>query len=371
MRPVVCFLALLVLGSPSSNASVSHRKRAVASRRGQAARSTKRPQVVIAGGPWIEPTYADATDGDNADGEDLDVRRAAVDALKPYNGSVVVVDSSNGRILTIVNQKSALGSGFQPCSTIKVAIALAALNEELVEPGIKVNLNATRMDLTSALAHSNNYFFARLGQRIGFEKINDYAHQFGYGEQAGLNIPDEASGSFPSRPPRNGGVGMLSSFGEGISQTPLQFAALMSTVANGGTLYYLQYPRTAQEIAGFVPTVKRHLDMQLALSDIMPGLRGAVETGTAHRARQEAPIAGKTGTCSENHTHLGWFGAFNDFGDRKLVVVVLLTGGRPASGPFAAAIAGDIYSRLYRQNYFSVSATSRSATIVPGSVSIP
>ena len=371
MRPVACFLALVVIGSPSSSASVSNRKRPVASRRGHVERSTKRPQVVIAGGPWTEPTYADATDGDNGDGEDLDVRRAAVDALKPYNGSVVVVDSSTGRILSIVNQKSALGSAFQPCSTIKVAIALAGLNEELVEAGIKVNLNAPRMDLTSALAHSNNYFFAKLGQRIGFEKISYYAHQLGYGEQAGLDIPDEASGRFPSKPPRNGGVGMLSSFGEGISQTLLQLAALMSAVANGGTLYYLQHPRTPQEIAGFVPTVKRHLDMPLAISDIMPGLRGAVENGTAHRARQQEPIAGKTGTCSENHTHLGWFGAFNDSGDRKLVVVVLLTGGRPAIGPFAAAIVGDIYRRLYQQNYFSVSATSRSATIVPGSVSIP
>ena len=164
---------------------------------------------------------------------------------------------------------------------------------------------------------------------------------------------------------------MLSSFGEGISQTPLQFAALMSAVANGGTLYYLQYPRAPQEIAGFVPTVKRHLDMRPAISNIIPGLRGAVETGTAHRARQEAAISGKTGTCSENHTLLGWFGAFNDSSDRKLVIVVLLSGGRPAIGPFAAAIAGDIYRRLYQQNYFSDSATSRSATMVPGSVSIP
>jgi penicillin-binding protein 2 len=371
MRTFTCFLALLVIGSPSSNASESNRKRPVASRRSHVAPSRKWPQVVIAGGPWTEPTYADATNGDNTDGEDLDVRRAAVDALKPYNGSVIVVDSSNGRILTIVNQQAALGSAFQPCSTIKVAIALAALNEKLIEPGTKLNLTGARLDLTSALAHSNNYFFAKLGQKIGFQKISYYAHQLGYGEPAGLNIPNEASGRFPSNPPRNGGVGMLSTFGEGISLTPLQFAALMSAVANGGTLYYLQYPRTPQEIAGFVPTVKRYLDMQLALSDIMPGLRGAVETGTAHRARQEAPIAGKTGTCSENHTHLGWFGAFNDASNRKLVVVVLLTGGRPATGPFAAAIAGDIYRRLYQQNYFSVSATSRSVTIAPGSVSIP
>ena len=72
MRAVACFLALIFLGTPSSNASVSNRKRSVAKR------SMKRPQIVIAGAPWTEPTYADATNRDNADGEDLDVRRAAV-----------------------------------------------------------------------------------------------------------------------------------------------------------------------------------------------------------------------------------------------------------------------------------------------------
>src|SRR5262249_36292316 len=47
----------------------------------------------------------DPTDGDNVDGDDLTIRRAAVAALGTQNGSVVVADPSNGRILTIVNQK--------------------------------------------------------------------------------------------------------------------------------------------------------------------------------------------------------------------------------------------------------------------------
>ena len=68
--------------------------------------------------PAVDPTI-----GDNVDGEDLDIRRAAVDALGQYNGSVVVVDPNTGRILTMVNQKVALSSGFQPCSTVKVSVA--------------------------------------------------------------------------------------------------------------------------------------------------------------------------------------------------------------------------------------------------------
>src|ERR1022692_4402964 len=76
-------------------------------------------------------THFDPTAGDNVDGDELEVRRAAVDALGPYNGTVVVVDPQTGRVLTIVNQKTALDSGFTPCSTIKLVTAFAALNEGL------------------------------------------------------------------------------------------------------------------------------------------------------------------------------------------------------------------------------------------------
>ena len=148
---------------------------------------------IIAGGPWTSPTYADSTNGDNIDGEDLDIRRAAVDALGQYNGSVVVVDPGNGRILTMVNQKMALSSGFQPCSTVKVSVALAALSEKVIQPATKYRLGGMRMDLTYALAHSNNYYFATLGEKLGFERVAYYARLFGYGEKAGSEHPGRAA----------------------------------------------------------------------------------------------------------------------------------------------------------------------------------
>ena len=323
---------------------------------------------IIAGGPWTSPTYADSTDGDNVDGEDLEIRRAAVDALGQYNGSVVVVDPNTGRVLTMVNQKVALSSGFQPCSTVKVSVALAALSEKVIQPATKYRLGGMRMDLTYALAHSNNYYFATLGEKLGFERVSYYSRLFGYGEKAGLNIAGEQPGRYPTSVPKNGGVGMLTSFGEEIQQTPLQLAALMSAIANGGTLNYLQYPRTQAEVQSFVPRVKRRLDIAGVIPMVKPGMRGAVEFGTAHRAREDGAIAGKTGTCSENHTHLGWFGSFNDVGDRKLVVVVLLTGGRPAIGPLAAGIAGDVYRRLGEKNYFHAAQAMTPATLVSSQI---
>jgi membrane carboxypeptidase/penicillin-binding protein len=320
--------------------------------------------VVVRGGPWSEPTYADSTMGDNADGEDLEVRRAAVEALGGYNGSVVVVDSSTGRILTMVNQKRALGGGFQPCSTIKVSVALAALSEKIVSGDGKLFRHGG-YNLTQALAHSNNFYFATLGTKLGFDRVSYYAHLFGYGEKAGLDIAGESPGRYPAEPPANGGVGMLTSFGEEISQTPLQLAALMSALANGGTLYYLQYPRTAQEAAELVPRVKRQLDIRSLLPEVKPGMLAAVEYGTARRAQQDEPIAGKTGTCTDGNTHLGWFGSFNDVGSRKLAVVVLLTGGRMPStpGPLAAGIAGEVYRSLAEKKYFAARSAITSATL--------
>jgi penicillin-binding protein 2 len=358
-------LVFFLLCSFSSGAKLPKKNRRKASINQVAATPKPSPLGKIRGGPWTEPTYADSTTGDNANGEDLEVRRAAVQALGPYNGSVVVVDPANGRVLSIANQRMALGPGFQPCSTIKVSVALAALSEKVIEPQSKLRLNGKRMDLTHALAHSNNYFFATLGQKLGFEKVSYYAHQFGYGEKAGFNLAGEEPGRFPLIPPTNGGVGMLTSFGEEISQTPLQFAALMSAVANGGTLYYLWRARTTGEIAGFHPRIKRQLAIGQLISGITPGLRGAVEFGTAHRARQNEWIAGKTGTCTQDHTHLGWFGSFNDVGGRKLVVVVLLTGGRAAIGARAAAIAGAIYCQLGQADYFVTRPRVAAPTALP------
>lgn len=301
--------------------------------------------------------------GDQVDGEDLEVRRAAVQALGAYNGSVVVVDPSTGRILTIVNQRLAFSGGFQPCSTIKVSVALAALNEKVIGNDGKL-FRRGGYNLTQALAHSNNYYFATLGTKLGFEKVSYYAHLFGYGEKAGLNINGENAGRFPAEPPTNGGVGMLTSFGEGISQTPLQLAALMSAMANGGTLYYLQYPRAASEVENFVPRIKRRLEIQSLVPVIKPGMLAAVDYGTARRAQQDEPIAGKTGTCTDSHTHLGWFGSFNDVGKNKLVVVVLLTGGRPAIGPMAAGVAGEVYRNLAQKSYFATSRPVTPATLI-------
>jgi cell division protein FtsI/penicillin-binding protein 2 len=300
----------------------------------------------------------DQTTTDITAGEDPLVRAAAIDALGNHNGTVVAIDPNTGRVLAMVNQKMALSEGGEPCSTIKIAVALAALSEDVVTRETKIQLGRrTRMDLTQALAHSNNAYFEALGRKMGFEKVSYYAHQFGLGELAGWNIEGEHLGVFPSEEldPRQGGVARMCSFGQSISMTPLQLGALVSAIANGGTLYYLQHPATADGIATFEPRVKRYLDIGPLIPQLSPGMAAAVQYGTAQSVRwnfSEEEVLGKTGTCSNNGMRYGWFASFANTAAGRIAVVVFLEGGRPTFGPKAAEIAGRMYRNLYDHSFF-------------------
>ena len=300
----------------------------------------------------------DAIEGDVTAGEDPVVRQAALDALGNMNGTVLAIEPTSGRILAMVNQKMALSSGAQPCSTIKLSVALAALNEGLITKDTEIQLGRrSRMNLTDALAHSNNSYFESLGRKLGFQKVSYYAHQYGLGELAGYAIPDEQLGAYPSHEisSKLGGVGKMCSFGEGVSMTPLQLGALVSAIANGGTLYYLQHPTTAEEVAAFQPRVKRNLDIASLIPEISDGMLGAVTYGTARSVKvnfNEEEILGKTGTCSRAGTRYGWFASYANTDIGRVVVVVFLQGGRPTYGPKAAEIAGRMYRDLYDHNFF-------------------
>ena len=309
------------------------------------------------------PTFADSTSTDDSTYDDPVVRGAAVAAIGRYNGAVVAVDPDTGRILTVVNQKLTFSDGYIPCSTIKPTIALAALEENVITRDTMLKVGRRKyMNLTEAMAHSNNVFFEQLGSRMGFETVSKYGRLLGLGELAGYNLPDEHPGSFPTTPPAYGGVARMSSFGEGIQVTPLQLAALSAAFANGGTLYYLQYPHSQEEVENFTPRVKRELNIGPILPEIREGLLAAVLYGTGKssfdRGGDEMPL-GKTGTCDDhtNPSKIGWFLTYADDAHPKIALAVLLRGNtRRVKGPTAAVVAGRIYRRLREQNYFADSA---------------
>jgi beta-lactamase class D len=304
-------------------------------------------------------SFADnLTLGDVTAGEDPVVRAAAIEALGNMNGTALAIDPSSGRILAMVNQKLALSSGAEPCSTIKLSVALAALDEGLITKDTPVNLGGHyTLNLTKALALSVNPYFETLGRMMGFERVKHYANQFGLGELAGYNIPGEQLGVYPDTelPAAEGGVGRMCSFGESISMTPLQLGALVSAIANGGTLYYLQHPQDSAELAAFVPKVKRLLDIAPLIPEMRDGMEGAVDYGTARSLRanfHEFPVLGKTGTCSDNGTRFGWFASYADAPTGRIVTVIFLEGGKPTFGPKAAELTGQLYRALWDRSYF-------------------
>ncbi|HEY6290767.1 MAG TPA: penicillin-binding transpeptidase domain-containing protein [Terriglobia bacterium] len=353
---------------------MTHLHHPVAHKSSLRAASPKRPlRHTWASSAW----FVDPTAGDEIAGEDMATRQAAVNALGHLNGSVVVLDPNTGRILSIVNQKLALTEAFTPCSTFKPVVATAALREGIITPETRLRaegrfmyyFGTTRITLTQALAESSNEFFAKLGEMLGFRRVTQYAREFGLGERAGLDIPGESPGVFPSAPPVKGGVGLLTSFGQDIEMTPLQLAAIAAAIANGGTLYYLQYPRTPEAIADFEPQVRRQLEgVSSYLSSVKQGMAAVVEFGTGKLAfTPDEPILGKTGTCSENGTHLRWFASFSDNQRLDRVVVVLLRGEGSMFGLHAPEIAGKVYKDLIEAEKTG----SQADTVVPALLPAP
>ena len=302
-------------------------------------------------------------------GEDPVVRQAAIDALGDMNGTAVVIDPSNGRILAMVNQKLALSPGAEPCSTIKLTVAMAALSEGLVTRDTPVKFDGFRMNMTQALAKSNNLYFEELGRELGFERVHHYANQFGLGELAGYNIRRRTarrlsrSGTARRRGRRRPHVqlrpGRLAhpAAARRLCGRPRQWRNPLLSPAP-------HHPRGGRQL--FNPRSSAPWTSPSYVPDIEDGMAGAVEYGTARRLRanfHELPVFGKTGTCSDKGTRFGWFASFSDSPQGSLVTVFFLEGGRPTFGPRAAELTGEFYKNLWDRNWFAAKGLQDAASI--------
>ncbi|HEX8160496.1 MAG TPA: penicillin-binding transpeptidase domain-containing protein [Pyrinomonadaceae bacterium] len=322
------------------------RRRAEAARRAELARLAAIARQRALDNALREEVRADIAKDDTT-GEDLEVRRAAVNALGNHAGSVVVMNPKTGRVYTIVNQEWGVRRGFKPCSTIKLVTGLAGLTEGVIDPVAENASYGNRMNLTDALAISHNGYFQQVGRAVGFERMSSYARQLGLGEPTGINH----AGEFPGRLPLfKNDVGMLrmSSHGDDIEVTPVQLATLASVFANGGTLLTPHLPRTPEEDLKFKPEVRRQLNVpQESLRRMMPGMIGSVNYGSGRKAYDpQQTIAGKTGTCiGSGGVWVGLFTSYAPVEDPQLAVAVVGRG-TDAHSHVPAAIAGQIYRTL-------------------------
>jgi penicillin-binding protein 2 len=298
--------------------------------------------------------------------------------LTPKQWAEIVQDE--GRPL---NNRASQGQ-YPPGSVFKVMMAAAALETKTVTPSTTIFCNGGyqfgrrlyhdwkagghgSVDLRHALVQSCDVYFYTVGQRMGIETMASFAHQFGLGEETGIELPSERIGIVPSeawkRKAKNEpwlpGETISASIGQGyVNVTPLQMASLIGTVANDGAMFR---PRLVQavmdratgELQRRPAVLKRTLNLRPGILPVIKeALAGVVKEGTATKAQSAlVTIAGKTGTAQMTALRTGpekdipkkfrdhaWFVAFAPVEAPTIAVAVLgehMGHGGSASAPLA------------------------------------
>jgi len=313
-------------------------------RREQAARAARARALAFERGLRTETVQNIAND--ITTGEDLNVRRAAVEALGSRAGTVVVMEAKTGKLLTVVNQEWAIRNSFKPCSTIKLVTGVAGLNEQAITEDGAVTGSPSGMKLDYALAKSNNPYFQRVGANVGNEKMIQYARELGLGAKTGIN----AEGETPGKLPFGNNNARIYSHGDDFEVTPLQLAVMVSALSNGGKKVVPQISRPKVEKTSMreMPSGRVRLPAA-AIEGVLPGMVGAAEYGTASRGVDKTlGIAGKTGSCIGKGTWVGLFASVAPIED-PMYSVVVITRGQGERGRIAAGIAGHVYQALSRK----------------------
>ncbi len=310
-------------------------------RRAQLAREAQARRIAFERGLRSETVENIAHD--NIEGEDLEVRAAAVNALGNHAGTILVMEAQTGKVLSIVNQDWAIRHSFKPCSTIKLVTAVAGINEKVINSDGRINERRFPMVLDDALAYSNNSYFQNVGAELGNAKMISYAQMLGLGSPTGINADKETGGrlAFGNNNAR------IYSHGDDFEVTPLQLGVVVSALSNGGKVLVPHIPKNKFEKANFRGAMRYQLNLpNNNFRNVLPGMIGAAQYGTARRGIDASlAVAGKTGSCIGQGSWVGLFASVAPVENPKYAVVVI-TRGQSERGKYAAAIAGNVYQSL-------------------------
>jgi penicillin-binding protein 2 len=332
---------------------------------------------------------------------DADLEKVAAEGFRSrgFRGSVVAVDPRSGEVLAMVNEPSydpalistreidsrvwqqlstnkerplrnrAVQDHFPPGSTFKIFMALAGLNEKILNPSTTVNCPGFMqfgnrrfhcwkkhgtVDFIKAIRESCDVFFYQAGIQLGIDTIAKYARLYGLGAPTGIQLPAEQKGLIPDsvwkektyNQPWHPGETVSVSIGQGyVATTPLQLVNAFAAVGNGGFLYrpYL-VRRIASEDGAPSKETKPHLIRKIEIptelvEKVKEGLFEVVNRpgGTAVRSFSPlTPISGKTGTAQVRATvkkkceqldvadrHHGWFVGYAPRENPEIAVVAI------------------------------------------------
>lgn len=332
---------------------------------------------------------------------DLDLQKAAEDALGDRKGAIVAIDPNNGAVLAMVSRPAFdpnlfssqisdqqwqqlqskeypfLNRALQvypPASTFKIVTTVAAiesgsfpLNTVLpTYPFISVGgiqfwdwnrAGFGPLDFPGAMAFSSDTFFYQTALRMGETPLIQWTRRFGFGRKTGIELgKEEAAGLVPDETwkqeqlgePWYAGDTVNMSIGQGYLQSsPLQVAVMFAVVANGGyrvTPHLLmdgESERSWRESVNLPPETLRILQQ---------GLREVVTEGTGKAVQAEGvpPTAGKSGTAEdpprESHT---WFGAYAPFDKPEIVVVAFGENSGGGGGSIAAPMVRQVLEEYF------------------------
>lgn len=336
---------------------------------------------------------------------DARLQRAAHDALGEHRGAIVALDPRTGAILAMVSKPDydanrlmgpernqywgelredperplinrALRGAYPPGSTYKIVVAAAAIEDDLVTQHEKIRCTGGlkfggrrfgcwnrgghgAVTLRQAMEQSCDVFFYELGQRLGVDRIADFAKRFSFGRATGIDLPYERTGLVPTKAWKKrvrkkawlAGETLSVSIGQGYNlATPLQVATMTAMIANDGIEVFPHFVESQHERA---TAPERILDPEI-VDRIAAGLIDVVEgpRATAKSLQKlDLKIAGKTGTAQvvgllrakgiRSHNDHAWFSAYAPYDDPQIAVAVFVEHGG-SGGKVAAPIAGEV-----------------------------
>ena len=254
-------------------------------------------------------------------------------------GTVVVQNPHTGEILALASRPTfnpnvfkdvpspalknrAVTDIFEPGSVFKIVTYSAALDEQLIKPddpidcqGGVITLGGIRIHdlhkmgvvpVSDALAHSSDVAAVKVGMKLGDERFYSYIHNYGFGQQTGIELPGETRGmAKPANRWSKVSIGAIS-IGQEVGVTPLQLVSMVSAIANDGVytppriVAGVLPPKSTPQTLTFKLPPQRRVISTLTAAEMKKMLEGVVLFGTARRAILDGyTSAGKTGTAQK------------------------------------------------------------------------
>jgi cell division protein FtsI (penicillin-binding protein 3) len=307
------------------------------------------------------------------------------------SGTVIVENPHTGEILALANwptfnpnlahtpdrlKDHAVSDVYEPGSTFKLVTISAALDENVTRPDEvfdcqmgSIVINGRRihdwkpfgeLSVSDVLAHSSEVGAIKIALRLGDERLYKYIRAYGFGQQTGIELPGETRGlSKPLSRWSKVSIGAIAT-GQEIGVSPIQLAAMVSTIANDGVqippriVAGTTAPLIAPQTVAFHPEAGRRVISPLTAAQMKQMMQGVVLHGTGRKAILEGySSAGKSGTAQKvdpatgtysRTKYIASFAGFAPVNDPAITVVVILDS--PVNGHHGGEVGAPVFQRI-------------------------